>query len=154
MLSTSIFGRYSVDPVEIKGADYITETGDNHVVVYNVISGEPSIAVDRSDPSKVVLTVSGGVIRLKCFIDKYQFTTSNDVTYTFDGIEGNIFSAIPMVTKIAWFTDDPDVDSAPNSVDQDSSPQILVGNYTGTSISVKITSIANDYLFQFYWPTI
>jgi hypothetical protein len=132
---------------------YQSVTTNGARVTYKVLSGTPTVVMDKSMPTEPVLTITGGTIALKSVFDDFSTGVSVNPIYTFNGTWNNAIDAIPIVQKITKNSATPDVTAIANQYDNDNTPQILYGNNTTNQVKVRFNAVSTNTQFIFYWPS-
>ena len=118
---------------------------------YSVLTGTPVVTYVTTTPSAPVLTVTGGTIKIKeLWVPHDEGVNGANPVYLINGtVSASLALSTPTVTKYIHNTDTPTLAGTYNQQDIDNTPQVQLGDYTATSVSVKLASATGTWRFRF-----
>lgn len=119
---------------------------------YDVLSGNPVVTYNLTDPQAPVVQVTGGTIKLKELWVRYSAgATSQNPVWTLNGtVSDSLLLSTPKVTKVFRNSDTPGP-AIYNQQDTDNTPQVRFFDYTASSMKVQLASMTGDWLVNFHF---
>lgn len=119
---------------------------------YAVLTGTPVVTYVTTTATAPVLTITGGTIKLKELWVPYSSGGSTDPVFLINGtVSASLGVSTPTVTKFIHNSDTPTLAGTYNQQDIDNTPQVQIGDYTSTSVSVKLAAVTGTWDFRFHF---